>query len=105
MPSRFTLTLIDTARANLDSLPEVSDEQLRETHDGLEVLAIKDANGQSYLGVTKVPKDPWGREYRYDPPSGNRKEPRVYSYGKDGKAGGAGEDADIEDAGSPEEGK
>jgi type II secretion system protein G len=73
--------------------------------DSLEVLVTPDVNGQTYLGKNKVPKDPWGHEYRYDPPSGKGKEPRVYSYGKDGKAGGTGEDADIEDAGSSDESK
>jgi len=49
-----------------------------------------------YLGTPEVPKDPWGREYRYDPPSPGAKDPRIYSYGKDGKVGGQGEDGDVE---------
>jgi hypothetical protein len=31
-----------------------------------------------------VPKDPWGAEYRYDPPSPAHPEPRVWSLGEDG---------------------
>jgi general secretion pathway protein G len=41
-----------------------------------------------------VPNDPWGRPYVYRVP-GQRGEYEVFSYGRDGKAGGSGEDADI----------
>jgi general secretion pathway protein G len=41
-----------------------------------------------------VPSDPWGRPYVYRVP-GQRGEYEVFSYGRDGKAGGSGEDADI----------
>jgi general secretion pathway protein G len=44
-----------------------------------------------------VPRDPWGNEYHYDFPSPGHPEPRVISYGADGKPGGEGEDADIEE--------
>ena len=42
-----------------------------------------------------LPLDPWDRDYHYDPPTTPKGTPRVYSYGKDGKPGGTGEDADI----------
>jgi general secretion pathway protein G len=41
-----------------------------------------------------MPKDPWGRPYLYLNP-GQRGAIDVYSLGRDGKAGGEGEDADI----------
>lgn len=66
--------------------------------DTLEVLVTPDVHGKTYLGVRALPKDPWGRDYRYDPPSERGSRPRVCSYGKDGKPGGVGEDADIDDA-------
>jgi general secretion pathway protein G len=53
-------------------------------------------NGARYLNVDKVPADPWGREYLYDPPGEDQKRPRVYTLGADGKVGGAGEDADVD---------
>jgi len=41
-------------------------------------------------------RDPWGREYLYEPPSDSHAEPRVYSLGRDGLPGGKGDDADID---------
>ena len=41
-----------------------------------------------------VPLDPWGQAYVYKIP-GEHAEYDLISYGKDGKLGGAGEDADI----------
>jgi len=41
-----------------------------------------------------MPQDPWGRDYLYLSPGENR-EIDVYSLGRDGQAGGEGEDADI----------
>lgn len=66
--------------------------------DALDVLVKPDSRGKTYLRTTALPKDPWGRDYRYDAPSKGNLRPRVYSYGKDGQPGGVGEDADIDDA-------
>jgi general secretion pathway protein G len=41
-----------------------------------------------------VPSDPWGHPYQYRVP-GQRGEFELFSYGRDGKSGGTGEDADI----------
>ena len=47
-----------------------------------------------YLSKGAVPLDPWGQPYRYESPG--RKGPfNLYTYGRDGKEGGADEDADI----------
>ena len=43
-----------------------------------------------------VPKDPWGHPYAYTPPTGEGVEPKVVSYGADGRPGGSGNAADIE---------
>jgi len=64
--------------------------------DSLEVLVTPDVNGHTYLEGTKIPKDPWGREYMYEPPAPGQPQPRVYSYGKDGQLGGEGDDADMD---------
>jgi general secretion pathway protein G len=64
--------------------------------DTLEVLVTPDVNGHTYLDTTKIPKDPWGREYMYEAPGPGQPQPRVYSYGKDGQQGGEGDDADID---------
>lgn len=46
--------------------------------------------------VTRIPKDPWGREYIYlSPGDRNPHSYDLYTYGRDGKEGGEGEDQDI----------
>lgn len=59
--------------------------------DSLTVLVMPDLNGHRYLNQSTVPRDPWNREYVYvcDPVN-------VLSYGRDGVAGGTGDDADID---------
>lgn len=44
--------------------------------------------------IDRLPKDPWGGDYRYLSP-GQRGDFDLYSLGKDGQPGGEGEDADI----------
>ena len=44
--------------------------------------------------VSRLPKDPWGRDYLYLVPGVHGKID-VFSYGADGEAGGTGSDADI----------
>jgi general secretion pathway protein G len=41
-----------------------------------------------------VPLDPWGQAYQYRQP-GARSDYEIVSYGRDGKPGGSGDDADI----------
>lgn len=66
--------------------------------ESLEVLVVPDENGETYLkGQRQVPPDPWGRAYVYFPPHEGT-EIRIVSYGKDGKPGGEGENADIDSA-------
>lgn len=47
-----------------------------------------------------LPSDPWGNAFRYDPPrsdeAGFALKPKIYSFGADNEAGGAGMNADIE---------
>lgn len=45
--------------------------------------------------LTRVPKDPWGNEYKYISPGAHGKHD-IICYGRDGIAGGAGFDADIQ---------
>ncbi len=44
--------------------------------------------------MTKVPKDPWGNEYGYEPPVGTQ-DCIVTCFGKDGQPGGEGDDRDY----------
>ncbi len=64
--------------------------------EDLEALVLLDANGASYLNTPGVPRDPWGREYLYEPPGPDRPAPRVFTLGKDGAPGGEGEDEDLD---------
>jgi general secretion pathway protein G len=64
--------------------------------DSLDVLVTPDENGFTFLKGEVIPKDPWGFEYGYEPPSSGSQKYRVYSYGKDGAPGGEGDSADID---------
>jgi general secretion pathway protein G len=65
--------------------------------DSLEALVTPDANGHAFLDTEVVPKDPWGNQYVYEPgASGQSHKYRVLSYGKDGVAGGDGDDRDLD---------
>jgi len=61
----------------------------------LEDLITKDQNGRTYLGRETVPKDPWGFEFVYYPPSGGTENHEILSYGADGSQGGDGKNKDI----------
>lgn len=64
---------------------------------GLAALVAQPANETRWAGpyLSKgVPPDPWGNPYVYRVP-GERGDFDLISYGKDGKPGGNGEDADI----------
>ncbi|HEX5768753.1 MAG TPA: type II secretion system major pseudopilin GspG [Burkholderiales bacterium] len=83
---------IQVARAQIDALEKALD-QFRLDHrrypsaeEGLAAL-------EPYLKKA-LPNDPWGRPYVYRTP-GQRGAYEVISYGRDGKAGGSGEDADV----------
>jgi general secretion pathway protein G len=74
------------------------------TAQGLAALLSAPANEPKWNGPylkKEAPLDPWGRAYIYNSPGGtstNGGTPRDYdiiSYGRDGAAGGTGEDADI----------
>ena len=69
--------------------------------EGLALLTSKPSGGGAAQGWAgpyldeAVPTDPWGNPYQYSPqPSGDQPY-TLYSFGADGKAGGAGQDADI----------
>lgn len=70
------------------------------TEQGLQALIQKPTSGPAANGwknggyVEKLPKDPWGGQYQYMSP-GVKGEVDVFSFGADGQAGGAGNDADI----------
>jgi len=70
------------------------------TDQGLQALVVKPAAAPIPLNwktggyLERLPKDPWGRDYRYLNP-GRHGEIDVFSLGADGEPGGEGIDADI----------
>lgn len=68
------------------------------TEEGLEALVSRPANidqwNGPYLKKKKIPKDPWGNEYKYQSP-GENGEYDIYSYGADNKPGGDDKNQDI----------
>jgi len=94
---------VQVARAQVESLEKALDQfrldmrRYPTAEEGLEALVAKPANGTGWSGPylkKAVPADPWGHAYVYRTPGG-KGEFDLFSYGRDGKAGGAGEDADI----------
>jgi general secretion pathway protein G len=83
---------IQVAKAQIESFDKALDQYRLDTRryptaeEGLEAL-------RPYLKKA-VPNDPWGHPYVYRTP-GQKGEYEIVSYGRDGKAGGSGEDADI----------
>ena len=69
------------------------------TEEGLQGL-VEQPNAEPnwagpYLKKKDLPKDPWGRPYVYQQPGTHGSDFDLFSYGKDGRPGGTGEDADI----------
>ena len=83
---------VQLARAQLESFEKALDQyrldnrRYPSSQEGLEAV-------RPYLKKA-VPNDPWGRAYVYRAP-GQKGEFDLMSYGRDGKSGGSGEDADI----------
>ena len=94
---------VQVAKAQIESLEKALDQYRLDnrsypsTEQGLEALVNRPANAPNWAGPylkKAVPNDPWGRAYVYRVP-GQRGDIEVVSLGRDGKAGGNGEDADI----------
>jgi general secretion pathway protein G len=83
---------IQVAKAQIESFEKAMDQYRLDkrryptAEEGLAAL-------QPYLKKA-LPNDPWDRPYVYRTP-GAKGEYDIVSYGRDGKAGGSGEDADI----------
>ena len=94
---------IQVAKAQIESLEKAMDQYRLDmrryptAEEGLEALVAKPGSAQNWGGPylkKSVPNDPWGRPYVYRTP-GQKGEFELVSYGRDGKPGGASEDADI----------
>ena len=76
---------LDTFRLDLGAYPESLQELVQST---------KPRWDGPYL-PKDVPLDPWGNPYIYSVPDEDGKPYKLMSYGKDGRQGGEGDDADI----------
>jgi len=94
---------IKTTRAQIDALGKAIDQYRLDvgryptTEEGLAALVTKPANLPKWDGpylAKNVPLDPWGNAYVYKSP-GDHGDYDLTSYGKDGRPGGDGENADI----------
>jgi len=96
---------IQVARSQIDSLEKALDQfrldmrRYPSPEEGLEALVARPSSAANWNGPylkKAVPPDPWGRPYVYRSPGSKAGyEFEVVSLGRDGKAGGSGEDADI----------
>jgi general secretion pathway protein G len=95
--ARTQLSLLATA---LDSY-RLDNGDYPTTAQGLAALRTKPtsapvpANWRGPYLRRDVPVDPWGRAYVYSYPAAWGAQFELYSLGRDGKAGGTGEDADL----------
>ncbi|HEX6006268.1 MAG TPA: type II secretion system major pseudopilin GspG [Burkholderiales bacterium] len=94
---------VQVAKAQIDAIEKALDQyrldtrRLPSTEQGLTVLVERPTNEPNWQGPylkKAAPNDPWGRPYIYRVP-GQKNEYDLFSYGRDGKPGGSGEDADI----------
>jgi general secretion pathway protein G len=94
---------VKTAKAQIEALGKALDQYRLDTghypttEQGLASLMTQPANEPKWDGPylkKAVPMDPWGHAYLYKRP-GEHGEYDMTSLGKDGQAGGSGEDADI----------
>jgi general secretion pathway protein G len=94
---------VKATRAQIDGLGKALDQfrldvgRYPTTEEGLAALTTRPSNLNKWDGpyLTKnVPPDPWDNPYNYKSP-GEHADYDLFSYGKDGQAGGEGEAADI----------
>jgi general secretion pathway protein G len=95
---------VKVARAQIDALDKALDQfrldvgRYPTTEEGLQALIAQPSAEPNWAGPylkKGVPADPWGRPYLYQQSGTHHGDFELQSYGKDGRPGGTGEDADI----------
>jgi general secretion pathway protein G len=90
-------------RAQINALQKALDQyridigRYPDTEPGLAALVVKPVDEPRWSGpylAKAVPPDPWGRPYHYSSP-GQHGDYDLLSYGRDGQAGGDGDDVDV----------
>ncbi len=92
-------TDINSIRTALD-LYRLDNFNYPTTEQGLQALVKQPAdptitNYPPHGYLPTLPKDPWGNPYVYVSPGSDGRDYEITSYGRDGKPGGEGPDADI----------
>jgi general secretion pathway protein G len=94
---------VKAARAQIKALEDALDQyrldvgQYPDSEQGLAALNVAPPDSTRWQGPylrKAVPLDPWGRPYQYASP-GEHGEFDLWSFGRDGRPGGDGDDADI----------
>lgn len=93
-----------TAKAQIEGFGRALDNYRLDTGHypdtslGLKALVERPGSEPKWNGPylqKAVPLDPWGNAYVYRKPSANGQDFDIFSYGKDGRPGGEGDNADI----------
>lgn len=94
---------VSVARAQIDAFDKALEHYRLDTgrfpssDQGLAALNLAPAGEVRWRGPylkKDLPLDPWGNAYQYRQP-GTRSDFEIISYGRDGKPGGTGDDADL----------
>ena len=95
---------VKAARSQIDALEKALDQyridmgRYPTTEEGLDALVVAPINEPNWGGPylkKAVPPDPWGHPYVYSSPGTHNNDIDLFSYGKDGRPGGTGENADL----------
>jgi general secretion pathway protein G len=95
---------VKVARAQIDALDKALDQfrldvgRYPTSEEGLQALVTQPMSEAKWSGPylkKGVPADPWGRPYVYQLPGTHGGDFDLFSYGRDGRPGGNGEDADV----------
>jgi len=95
---------VKAVKAQVDGLDKALEQyridvgHLPTNEQGLGALQVQPSGEQNWAGPylkKDVPLDPWGNPYNYVVPGTHNNDYDLWSWGRDGKQGGTGEDADI----------
>jgi general secretion pathway protein G len=95
---------VKVARSQIEELEKALDQyridmgRCPSTEEGLDALLSAPINEPDWAGPylkKAVPLDPWGHPYVYANPGTHNNDIDLVSYGKDGRPGGSGENADL----------
>ena len=97
---RLTFSYVQAAKTDIGSIESALTEYAIRNNgtfpETLDALVTQDEQGHKLLDMDRVPTDPWGNEYIYEPPGGGQPNPTVRCLGKDGLPGGEGDDQDFD---------